>query len=105
VRGALHIAPLEGRAALWRVPLEAIVRPVKSNNDPCFTSDSAEFRPPRRGEVNHSLLVRVANVDLPYDHAQTCGPLAALMLAHNWFGGSFVEAGCRLGGKSTGRCL
>jgi hypothetical protein len=64
-----------------------------------------ELRPPRRGEVNHSQLVRVANVDLPYEHAQKCGPLAALMLAHNLFGDSFFEARCSLGAKTAGHFL
>jgi hypothetical protein len=97
-------APLEGRAALWRVPLEAIVRPVKSNNGPYFTPDSSEFWPPRRGEVKHSLLV-VANADLRYEHAKKRGPLTALLLAYNLFGDSFFEASGGLGGKTTGHFL
>ncbi len=79
-------------------------RPVKSNNGPYFTPDSSEFRPPRRGEVKHSLLV-VANVDLRYEHAKKRGPLTALLLAYNLFGDSFFEASCRLGGKPTGHFL
>jgi hypothetical protein len=31
--------------------------------------------------------------------------LIALVLAHNWSGGSFFEASCRLCGKTAGRCL
>lgn len=31
--------------------------------------------------------------------------LTALLLANNWFGDSFFEASCRLGGKTAGRCL
>jgi hypothetical protein len=42
---------------------------------------------------------------LPDEPAQTCGPLAALMLAHNWFGGRFVEARGRLDGQTTGHFL
>jgi hypothetical protein len=34
-----------------------------------------------------------------------CGPLAALLLAYNWFGDSFIEASFRLCGKTAGRCL
>jgi hypothetical protein len=56
------------------------------------------------GCSKHALLV-VANVDLRHEHAKKRGPLTALLLAHNWFGDSFFEASCRLGGKSTGRCL
>jgi hypothetical protein len=33
------------------------------------------------------------------------GPLTALLLVYNWFGASFFEASCRLGGKATGRFL
>jgi hypothetical protein len=33
------------------------------------------------------------------------GLLTALPLAYNLFGDSFFETGCRLGGKSMGRCL
>jgi hypothetical protein len=54
--------------------------------------------------VKHSLLV-VANAGLRYEHAKKRGPLTALLLTYNLFGDSFFEAGCRLGGKSTGRCL
>jgi hypothetical protein len=50
-------------------------------------------------------MVRVANVDLRYEHAKKCGPLAALLLAYNLFGDSFFEASCRLGGKPTGHFL
>ena len=57
-----------------------------------------------RGEVTHSPLARAANADLRYEHAKR-GPLTALLLAYNLFGDSFFEASCRLGGKSTGRCL
>ena len=32
-------APLEGRARKRRAPPEAVVRPVKANNDPYFTPD------------------------------------------------------------------
>jgi hypothetical protein len=71
---------------------------------PYFTPDSSEFRPPRRGEVRHSLLV-VANVDLRYEHAKKRGPLTALQLAYNLFGDRFLEASCRLGGKPTGHFL
>ncbi len=78
---------------------------VQQERYPYSTPDSAEFRPPRRGEVNHSLLVRIANVDLHYEHAKKCGPLAALMLAHNLFADSFFEARCSLGGKTTGHFL
>lgn len=98
-------ATLEGRAALWRVPLEAIVRPVKSNNGPCFTPDRAEFWPPRRSEVNHSPLAGIATADLRYEHAKKRGPLTALLLAYNLFGDSLFEASCRLGGKPTGHFL
>ena len=76
---------------------------VKSNNDPY--PDSVEFRLSRLGEVNHSLLVRVTNVDLHYEHAKKCRTLSALMLAHNLFCDSFFEARCGLGGKTTGHFL
>lgn len=33
------------------------------------------------------------------------GPLTAFLLACNWFGNSFFEASCRLGGKTAGRRL
>jgi hypothetical protein len=87
-----------------------MARPSRSgcsacNVNPCPYPDSAEVQPPRRGEVTHALRVRVAHVDLPDEPAQTCGPLAALMLAHNWFGGRFVEARGRLGGQTTGHFL
>jgi hypothetical protein len=72
--------------------------PALSN---CRTS---AFRPPRRGEVKHSLLV-VANADLRYEHAKKRGPLTALLLAYDLFGDSFFEASCRLGGKTTGHFL
>ena len=42
---------------------------------------------------------------LRYEHAKRRGPLTAPLLAYNLFGDSFFEASCRLGGKSTGRCL
>ncbi len=74
------------------------------NNGPYFTPDSSEFRPPRRSEVKHSLLV-VANDDLRYEHAKKRGPLTALLLAHNLFGDSFFEASGGLGGKPTGHFL
>jgi hypothetical protein len=54
--------------------------------------------------VKHSLLV-VANADLRYEQAKKRGPLTALLLTYNLLGASLFEAGCRLGGKSTGRCL
>lgn len=31
--------------------------------------------------------------------------LTERLLAYNWFGDSFFEASCRLGGKTAGRCL
>ena len=32
-------------------------------------------------------------------------PVGWLELTHNWFGTRFLEAGCTLGGKTTGRSL
>lgn len=34
-----------------------------------------------------------------------CGPLAALLLACNWFCDSFFKASRRLGGETAGCCL
>jgi uncharacterized glyoxalase superfamily protein PhnB len=36
-------------------------------------ADSAELRQPRSGEVSHSVMVRVEDVDAHYEHAKKCG--------------------------------
>jgi hypothetical protein len=84
---------LEGPRFLAR-PFEAIVRPVKSNND----SIQAVPRFSRRA------LAKSPGLCWAF-HKQKSESLAALMLAHNLLRGRFLDASGGLGGKTTGHFL
>ena len=76
---------MRGRAS-WRVPFEAIVRPVKSNNDSIQTG-------PR---FSRRALAKSPGLCWAF-HKQKSESLAALMLAHNLLRGRFLDASGGLG--------
>jgi hypothetical protein len=90
---AARTATLEDRAS-WRVPFEAIVRPVKSNNDSIQTVPRFSRRD----------LAKSPGLCWAF-HKQKSESLAALMLAHNLLRGRFLDASGGLGGKTTGHFL
>jgi uncharacterized glyoxalase superfamily protein PhnB len=51
----------------------AIVVTERRVADPLHPQDPVVLRPPRRGEVSHSILVRVEDVDAHYHHARQSG--------------------------------